>query len=146
MFHKCAHAWWKCLTSVPSQHLDFEMHQHEGIHRSSTGHDRPVTSPQHNISTFPQIRNAWAHSLQTKRWLKRVTGSALISVSWVNAREFSTIVRSFQRGDLFLPGVRDLLCFHRVIKTCRGTVGRIELQMTCLPSHFSDKEQWSPHK
>lgn len=29
-----------------------------------------------------------------KQWLKRVTGSALISVSWENAKEFSTIVRS----------------------------------------------------
>lgn len=31
-----------------------------------------------------------------KQWLKRVTGSAVISLSWENAREFSSFVRSIQ--------------------------------------------------
>ena len=71
-----------------------------------------------------------------KQWLKRVTGSALISTSWENAREFSTIVRSLwevisfpinyvrRAAAVVLSAVwatfSALVCLCRMIKTFQG--------------------------
>lgn len=97
-----------------------------------------------------------------KQWLKGVTGSALISTSWENAKEFSTIVRSLQevisfpinyvprRSNRPSPAWATFSAFICLCaewsKHFRETVWRIQLPVMCLPSHFSDKEQWPPHK
>lgn len=137
----------------------FETHQHKGICRFSAGRDKPVTSSQHNISSFLQTRNAtWQ---KKKQWLKRVTGSAVISLSWENARDFSSFVRSIQEVISFpinyLPCRKkrkkkkisylqheqlSLLSFQNYQnRQC----GEASYTVMCVPSHFFDKEQWLPH-
>lgn len=96
-----------------------------------------------------------------KQWLKRVTGSAVISLSWENARDFSSFVRSIQEVISFpinyLPCRKkrkkkkisylqheqlSLLSFQNYKnRQC----GEASYTVMCVPSHFFDKEQWLPH-
>lgn len=96
-----------------------------------------------------------------KQWLKRVTGSAVISLSWENARDFSSFVRSIQEVISFpinyLPCRKkrkkkkisylqheqlSLLSFQNYQnRQC----GEASYTVMCVPSHFFDKEQWLPH-
>lgn len=86
--------WWKCLTPVPSQHLDF---WNAPTQRNLQILCRPrqtcdIFTAQHlELSTNQECNLA-----EKKQWLKRVTGSAVISLSWENARDFSSFVRSIQ--------------------------------------------------
>lgn len=89
------------------------------------------------ISSFLPIRNAEAHSRQTKRRLEAETGSALISVSGENAREFfhhcqvtlfplSPIHYVCRAVESILHSVGSLLRFH-TRKTCDEAQWRVEL-------------------
>lgn len=84
-----------------------------------------------------------------KQWLKRVTGSAVISLSWENARDFSSFVRSIQEVISFpinylpcrkkrkkkkyhISSMSNCLCFlSRIIKI--GSVGKRAIQWCVCP-------------
>lgn len=139
---KCVQVWWKVFRD-PQQAMTHPWHLHSTTSRvfSKSGMHGRIHGKQ-------------------KQWLKRVTGSALISVSCENAKEFSTIVRSLQEVISFpinyvprrsnrphwreRPSLLSCVCAEWS-KHCRETVWRIQLRVMCLPSHFSDKEQWPPH-
>ena len=134
----------KRLTPVPSQRLDI---WNAPARKNSQGLGRPrqsrdISAEQH-LGVFKSTSGMHGriHGKQ-KQWLKRVTGSALISVSWENAKEFSAIVRSFQRGwslsllimwraaAAVLGSLSDLLCFHTSVQSDQ------DVQRQCGASSF----------
>lgn len=157
---QCAHVWWKCLTHT-SVWIFFPKCTNTEVFRAP---EQAMTNLWHLHSTPSQVfSKSGMHGRicgKQKQRLKRVTGSALISMSWENAREFSTIVRSLRevisfpinyvprRSSRLLQCERPSLLSYVCAgwsKHFRETVWRIQLPVMYLPSHFSDKEQWPPH-
>lgn len=93
-----------------------------------------MTNPWHlqRLEFSPNQECMGAFMANKKQWLKRVTGSALISVSWENAKEFSTIVRSSlsllimcrAAAAIVLSCVSDLLCFHTSVQNDQNIAER----------------------
>lgn len=145
--------WWKCLT--PAFGL---------LKRTNTKEFADSLQAETNLwhlhsTTSRAFYKPGMQPGRKKQWLKRVTGSAVISLSWENARDFSSFVRSIQEVISFpinyLPCRKkrkkkkisylqheqlSLLSFQNYQNRQCG-----EASYTVMPSHFFDKEQWLPH-
>lgn len=147
--------WWKCLT--PAFGL---------LKRTNTKEFADSLQAETNLwhlhsTTSRAFYKPGMQPGRKKQWLKRVTGSAVISLSWENARDFSSFVRSIQEVISFpinyLPCRKkrkkkkisylqheqlSLLSFQNYQnRQC----GEVSYTVMCVPSHFFDKEQWLPH-
>lgn len=147
--------WWKCLT--PAFGL---------LKRTNTKEFADSLQAETNLwhlhnTTSRAFYKPGMQPGRKKQWLKRVTGSAVISLSWENARDFSSFVRSIQEVISFpinyLPCRKkrkkkkisylqheqlSLLSFQNYQnRQC----GEASYTVMCVPSHFFDKEQWLPH-
>lgn len=147
--------WWKCLT--PAFGL---------LKRTNTKEFADSLQAETNLwhlhsTTSRAFYKPGMQPGRKKQWLKRVTGSAVISLSWENARDFSSFVRSIQEVISFpinyLPCREkrkkkkisylqheqlSLLSFQNYQnRQC----GEASYTVMCVPSHFFDKEQWLPH-
>lgn len=83
--------------------------------------------------------------------LKRVTGSALISMSWEIVRHYCQLSQEVISSPInYVPGLscsglqQQRLSFHCAgwSKHVADRMWRIELLLLYLPSHFPDNEQW----
>lgn len=147
--------WWKCLT--PAFGL---------LKRTNTKEFADSLQAETNLwhlhsTTSRAFYKPGMQPGRKKQWLKRVTGSAVISLSWENARDFSSFVRSIQEVISF--PINYLPCRKKRKKKKISYLQHEQLSLLsfqnyqnrqceeasytvmCVPSHFFDKEQWLPH-